>query len=74
MELLGREGQFQGAGGEYQRLAGAPAGLAGLRVDRARPVDGRLGLTIRPVPPTRCHIGEMGLISHPLRYVVPVGY
>ena len=49
IELIGREGRFWGTGGEYQRPAGGAAGLAGLRVYGATPIDGRLGLTIRPI-------------------------
>jgi hypothetical protein len=36
---MGREGRFWGTGGEYQRPAGGAAGLAGLRVYGATPVD-----------------------------------
>ncbi len=45
----GRGRADSGCGQGYLRPAGAPAGLAGGRVCRARPVDARLGLTLRPV-------------------------
>jgi hypothetical protein len=49
------------------RLAGGLAGLAGGRVCRARPVDGRLALTLRPV--TRTRIGLDRWFEFPIRRV-----